>query len=316
MAIAYYRAILTADPANRSANDKGGLIAVGVGAGEAQGYLERLTSRGKVVVACINSPQSVTIAGDVTALEEVDSMCKEEGVFARRLKVDTAYHSHHMLPFAARYRDLLRNHLNEADTEHEMTAAFSSPVTGGRIARSRDIAEPEHWVKSLVQPVRFVEAFTDMVFGDDDADNSVVDVVVEVGPHSALAAPIREILSLPAFDGVNLPYWSCLVRNEHAGDTMLSLAVNLLREGVPLDMRQINFPRGYDDGVVNPRPRVLTDLPSYAWNHSIKHWRESRLNKAIRARSQQPHDLIGSPVPGANPETPAWRHILRAAETR
>ena len=313
MACAYYRAKLAADKTLRGLGEKGGMVAVGLGAEDARGYLDRLTSGGKVVVACINSPQSVTIAGDVGAVQEVEDLCGQEGVFARRLKVDTGYHSHHMLPIAAPYRELLRReilHKGRNKARDDLTIAFSSPVTGGRITSAGEIADPEHWVGSLVQPVRFVDALKDMVLGDQEPMDSSIDVVIEVGPHSALAAPIREILSMPEFEGVDLPYWSCLVRKEHAIDSMLSTAINLLREGLPLDMQQINFPRGHPRNL-----RVLTDLPSYPWNHSIRHWQESRINRAIRARDQEPHDLLGAPVPGTNPRTATWRNIIRAAET-
>ena len=49
-------------------------------------------------VACVNSPTSVTLSGDVAALEELRAVLDERSVFARRLKVDVAYHSAHMNP--------------------------------------------------------------------------------------------------------------------------------------------------------------------------------------------------------------------------
>ncbi|RMZ82271.1 hypothetical protein DV738_g1896, partial [Chaetothyriales sp. CBS 135597] len=320
MACAYYRAVLSADAATkRISGENGSMVAVGLGAEEAQAsYLNRLTSGGRAVIACVNSPQSVTVAGDVSAVQELEDMCNAEGVFARRLRVDTAYHSHHMLPLATPYKDLLRRELPDKGLksgDDNLNLAFSSPVTGGRVTRASRIANPDHWVASMVQPVEFVDAFKDMVLGSDPAStgssssSSSIDVVLEVGPHSALAAPIREILSLAEFEGVDLPYWSCLLRKEHAVDTMLSVAISLLREGLPIDLRQINFPQGIPSSL-----RVLTDLPSYPWNHSIKHWQESRINRAIRARDQEPHDLLGVPVPGANPRAAAWRNIVRVGE--
>ncbi|KAI0973114.1 hypothetical protein F4678DRAFT_478324 [Xylaria arbuscula] len=311
MAAAFYRARLAADGALRLKGERGGMLAVGVGAEEASAYIERLTSSGKAVVACINSPQSVTIAGDVSTIEEMEDMCKQNGVFARRLRVDTGYHSHHMQPIAGPYLELLQQHIEPEDSDNVETleVAFSSPVTGARMTSVGKIAAPEHWIASLLQPVRFVEAFTDMILGGiTKSGSSNIDIIIEVGPHTALAAPIREILSLPEFEGLNLAYLGCLVRNEHAGDSMRSTAMNLVREGLPIDMRKINFPHG--SGVL----QVLTDLPSYSWNHSNRHWQESRINRAIRARQERPHDLLGSLVPGINPETATWRNIMRISE--
>lgn len=325
MATAYYRAVLAADETQRAPGAaKGAMAAVGLGAEEVQFYLDRLTEgSGKAVIACVNSPESVTMSGDADAIQEIEDLRKQDGVFARRLKVQQAYHSHHMDPFAETYRERLRNemargvvhngkqHLQEA--EKELKVIFSSAVTGGRITDIKDIASPDHWVGSLVQPVQFVDAFIDMVLGDtDDPTGRSIDVLLEVGPHTALGGPIREILSLPEFEGIELPYWGCLVRDEHAGDSMRSAAINLLREGQPLVMSQINFPvPAYDD----ESPRVLTDLPSYPWNHTIRHWQEARVNRAIRERSQPPHELLGMPVAGNDPSMAVWRRILRVAET-
>ncbi|KAI1087095.1 hypothetical protein F5B19DRAFT_500382 [Rostrohypoxylon terebratum] len=316
MSAAYYRAALAADLTMRLAGEKGAMLAVGFGAVEAQRYLDKLTSSGKAVVACVNSPQSTTIAGDVSAVEELDELCRQASEFSRRLRVDTGYHSHHMEPIAKPYLDLLQKRMNGKEDDEEpsddtTTVSFSSAVTGSRMTSLQEIANPEHWVKSLTQPVEFVKAFTDMVLGGTEKPGSSnVDVLIEIGPHTALAAPIREILSLPEFEGLDIPYYGSLVRKENALDSVRTTAANLLREGLPLDMHQINFPQG------EQTLRVLTDLPSYPWNHSHKHWKESRINRSIRARDQEPHDLLGTLVPGINIEAVAtWRNIIRAAES-
>jgi acyl transferase domain-containing protein/NADPH:quinone reductase-like Zn-dependent oxidoreductase/ubiquinone/menaquinone biosynthesis C-methylase UbiE len=322
MATAYFRAVLAADETQRAPGAaKGAMAAVGLGAEEVQPYLNKVTkASGKAVIACVNSPQSVTMSGDSDAIQEIEDMCKQDGVFARRLKVQQAYHSHHMDPLADTYRERLRNEMargvskhNVQEAEKELKAIFASAVTGGRITDMKEIASPDHWVGSLVQAVEFVDAFTEMVLGDpDDPTGRSVDVLLEVGPHTALGGPIREILSLPEFEGIELPYWGCLVRDEHAGDSMRSAAMNLLREGQSLVMSQINFPvPAYDD----ESPRVLTDLPSYPWNHTMRHWQEARVNKAIRERSQPPHELLGMPVAGTDPGMSVWRRMLRVSET-
>ncbi|RDW76674.1 type I polyketide synthase [Aspergillus mulundensis] len=328
MAVAYYRAAMAADPTLRSADGpKGAMVAVGVGKDAAQGYLERIgKSAGKAVVACINSPSSITIAGDESAIVAVEKLATEEGVFARKLKVETGYHSHHMEPIAGPYREALRAALAKDEVEVNgksqdipgFTDAvekgsldsiiFSSPVTGGRVTSAKVLSDPEHWVRSLLQPVRFVESFSDMVLGSTDSSN--LDVILEVGPHTALGGPIKEILALPEFNSknINIPYMGCLVRKEDARDCMLTAALNFLSKGHAVDLLHLSFPSGL------PQLQVLTDLPSYPWNHSIRHWSESRRNAAYRKRSQEPHDLLGALEPGTNPDAAAWRHIVKLSE--
>ncbi|KAL4786915.1 hypothetical protein BJX76DRAFT_364738 [Aspergillus varians] len=312
MGIAYYRSRLAAEM-TVDGPIMGGMLAVGLGHVDVQQYLERLTCDARAVVACVNSPSSTTMAGDVAAIEELETLLKADDVFARRLRVDTAYHSHHMEPIAENYRQALHNMPKEDPTTERLeTIAFASPVTGYRMSRATEIADPEHWVASLLKPVQFVEAFTEMVQGDLSADaaSHSVDIIVEVGPHTALGGPIQEILTLEDFEGIQLPYYGSLVRHTHAVESLQTLASNLLREGYPINIEAVNFPQGRSKDI-----RVLTNLPSYAWNHQTRHWLEPRFNVGLRQRSQPPHELLGLLVPGSNSDAPVWRHILRASES-
>lgn len=335
MAISYYRAVLAAEKSlGRSSHgsEEGAMIAVGLGVDETESYLRRLTrSGGKAVVACINSPSSTTVAGDVSAVEELEELANKDGVFARRLRVNTAWHSHHMVPVAEAYVEAIDgtktpagNKKHGGDTAGALSddnhpVSFSSPVTGGRVSDLKTLAQSRHWVDSLVRPVRFVDAFTDMVLGPGKPTTSSpsssstslnVDVVVEVGPHTALGGPIQEIFGLPEFQGLRTPYYGCLVRNTDAQETMQALAAGLLREGYPVDMDALNFANGRSQQDI----QVLTELPLYPWNHQNRHWVEPRLNRALRVRSEPPHDLLGSLVEGSNPDAPSWRNILRITD--
>ena len=262
-------------------------------------------------MACINSPSSITVAGDLSAVIELEELANAEGVFARRLKVDTAWHSHHMASIADYYAEALESLESEYySSDALMSVAFSSPVTGGRVTSAKAIARPKHWVDSLVQPVQFVSAFTDMVLGEPGTSTSNVDIVVEVGPHTALGGPIQQILTLPEFKDLQIPYYGCLVRKTNARDSIQALTASLVQAGYPVDLKAVNFPNGRGQSV-----KLLTELPSYPWNHQIRHWVEPRFNKALRERSHPPHDLLGSLVEGSNPETPSWRHTLRISES-
>jgi acyl transferase domain-containing protein len=60
-----------------------------------------------VDVACVNSPVSTTISGDRHAIEALKKIFDHSSVFARLLKVDTAYHSYHMKIVAPRYLEAI-----------------------------------------------------------------------------------------------------------------------------------------------------------------------------------------------------------------
>ncbi|KAJ5792453.1 polyketide synthase [Penicillium pulvis] len=311
MAVAYYRCLF-ADDRRLFGSTPGAMTAVGRGIEEVERYLTSAIGTGAhtAVPACINSPSSVTVAGDVDVVERVETIAKEDGAFCRRLKINTAYHSHHMKPVAEPYRQALLKALPKGKTGTPPPHPIEcfSPVTGGQILSGR-MATVDHWIQSLLGPVEFVNAVSNMVLDMTDL-SSRVDLLLEVGPHKALGGPLQEILSLPKFNDVQVSYHGCLVRHTNAVETMQALAAQLISQGYPVNLNAVNFPAD--------RPRylpVLQDLPSYPWNHAVKHWSEPRFNRSLRKRTEAPHELLGSRMLGSDCDSPAWRHTLRVSDS-
>ncbi|KAL1623909.1 Type I Iterative PKS [Neofusicoccum ribis] len=302
MAIVYARGEYL-DALQTRAYHRGAMMAVGLGREEAESYVSKLTS-GKVVVACVNSPSSVTISGDQAAIAELEQKLTEEKVFARALKVPVAYHSHHMNTVADDYLKALRKNLRKERTFEDVV--YTSPVTGDRIVDASEMG-PEHWVRNMLQPVEFVDALRKICL-DPSAGGRQVDMLVEIGPHGALAGPIRQCLQLPELSDLGVGYGSCLSRGKNAVDTMHALAVSLVAKGYPVDLSAVNFPRG------SAQLGVIPELPTYPWNHRTRHWWESRINRDHRQRKEPAHELLGSTILGLSPSSPAWRHIIRASD--
>lgn len=88
--IAYYRGKIT-----KELTTKGAMAAVGLGRDQVTPYLED-----GVVIACENSPRSVTLSGDATTLQKaVDSIKRDlPDAFCRELRVPVAYHSRKTFP--------------------------------------------------------------------------------------------------------------------------------------------------------------------------------------------------------------------------
>ena len=302
LAIVYSRAALTTEERQRSTG-RGGMLAVALSREDVQQYISKI-SLGKVVIACINSPSSVTISGDYGAIEELESELRTEKVFARRLKIDTAFHSHHMQPIAKDYHAFLQKTLKKAGEFDGII--YSSPVTGCRIPSASEIVRSEHWVGNMLQPVEFSDCFQSMCF--DDAGVQAVDFVIEVGPHGALAGPMRQILAQHTTSERDIFTTTCLTRNVDAVQTMHTMVTQLLARGYRPNLGAINFP-------CSPSQlHVLCDLPSYPWTHKVKHWSESRMNRLYRQKAEPAHDLLGSLTLGSNPASPVWRQILRAPD--
>lgn len=84
------------------------MMAVALSDSAAQGYVEKLKT-GKAIMAYINSPMSVTISRDITAIDEIEQLFKRDDVWCRKLKVKPAYHSHHMNRITDEYLESIRD---------------------------------------------------------------------------------------------------------------------------------------------------------------------------------------------------------------
>lgn len=323
MAVAYHRGRLVPVMKKRHSGLNGAMTAVGGSPAEIQPLIDDLTRNvdidGRVSVACYNSPSSLTISGDSTALTSFEDELKSQypDMFCRRLQVDTAYHCHHMNMIADEYRESIKRKMEQGshDSSNEPAQFFSS-LHGHRVD-GLECAHAEYWVHNLTNPVRFSDALDHMV---KEAD---LDMLVELGPHSALQGPVKQILKAAATstnkdnatssrDFSKLPYTSALSRGKNAVQTALDLAGGLFMRGVFINMEAINFPSHDHYGGQGKLPSLLTDLPTYPFNHQHKFWHEPRIAEAHRYRGSSPrNDLIGLEAIYSNDLEPTWRNIVR-----
>ena len=311
MRVAYYRGLLS--PMIKKLGYKGSMLAAGVSAAEAEEKIKELPEGcGKVSVACVNSPRSVTLSGDTDAINEMQKILTNASVFARKLQVETAYHSHHMKAIASEYLEKLSGLPTEPWNSRRKVTMFSS--VKGRAITAEDDLGGAYWVENMVSSVLFSGALTELCI-DKSPDMKSVDILVELGPHSALAGPVKQILSVLPEGTQSVQYASTLVREtkspKGAAVTALIAAATLFTNGYPTNLSAANFPEG---STSFSNLSVLTDLPTYSWNRSRKYWSESRLAKNYRFRQAPRTDLLGAPVNDWNPLEPRWRNFIRLTE--
>ncbi|KAG6354080.1 hypothetical protein INS49_005051 [Diaporthe citri] len=104
--IAYYRGLYS-QLARGSDGQSGSMMAVGTTAEDAQELCDVPEYTGRVHVAAMNAPESVTLSGDRDAIEDLKVVFDDEGKFTRILRVDVAYHSHHLKESSNYYLDSL-----------------------------------------------------------------------------------------------------------------------------------------------------------------------------------------------------------------
>ncbi|KAK6353482.1 hypothetical protein TWF696_005444 [Orbilia brochopaga] len=147
--VAYYRGY----HANVISNS-GAMMAVSMSFSDALGFCQSPQFTGRLVVAASNSANSVTLSGDKDAIKEAEAVLKENG-FTRLLRVDKAYHSHHMHPAVAPYLQSLRN-CNIQSPSDKPSCAWVSSVTGHQILATTDPnLYDSYWVDNMLKPVLF-----------------------------------------------------------------------------------------------------------------------------------------------------------------
>ena len=83
------------------------MLALGASQNEVQALVQNIKN-GTAAIACFNSPRLITVSGDENAILELQVLAKDKGIFARRMKVDVAYHSSHMEEIAQDYLEAIK----------------------------------------------------------------------------------------------------------------------------------------------------------------------------------------------------------------
>ncbi|KAE8372508.1 polyketide synthase [Aspergillus bertholletiae] len=284
--LAYTRGVIA-----KMAPEGGGMLAVALGRAEVNHYLDN-----EVTLACENSPNSVTLAGNRGHLEQVASRIRTEqpDTLLKMLPVERAYHSAHMASVGVKYEELTRPYL-AMDTK-TMVPMYST-VSGAVITSPGDL-DAAYWRRSLESPVLFSTAFRDLATSIQNRHQ----VVIEIGSNSVLRGPIQQILR--AVD-TGFTYCATMRSNDSNISRIFSVAGTAFVNHVPVDLLAVNE---------GQQGQTLTDLPPYPWQREEIPWAESRISKQWRLRRFPRHELLGVRCLESNDFEPAWRNILKGEE--
>ncbi|MEU3607768.1 SDR family NAD(P)-dependent oxidoreductase, partial [Streptomyces sp. NPDC035033] len=131
-----------------------------------------------VVVAAVNGPVSVVIAGDAEAAETVAAGWRERGRRVTRLTVSHAFHSPHMDEVLDEFRAVART------VDHRPPALPVVSTVTGRPLPADTSGYAEHWAAQIRGTVRFHDAVTAL-------REAGAALFVEAGPSAALTPLIR-----------------------------------------------------------------------------------------------------------------------------
>ncbi|KAI0157190.1 putative polyketide synthase [Hypoxylon sp. FL1284] len=298
----------------KEASSSGSMLAVGLGASEVAEYLP--SDAAEICVACENSPSSVTLSGQSESISQLQATLTEKKIFARELKTGRAYHSPHMAPVGSLYEEILSSALAVLDEDDlrwcQSRSEMVSSVTGKPV--DTETLPLGYWSANLRQRVLFSTAVQQ--FGENKERFGDVTHMIEVGPHSALSGPFKQICLANKFD--RFTYVPSLVRGKNDSEQLLSVAGSLFMAGYPVDLEETNADSygtpGSRSGSMIRKPKtqyLLVDLPPYPWNYEKRFWAEPRGSAEQRGRPTPRHDLLGRQVSGLSGRCKVWRNVLR-----
>lgn len=305
--VSYFRGYVS----SKQSAANGTMMAVGLNGPRLEKYIEsaRENLNGELVIACHNSPTNNTVSGDEALVDSLKELLDADGVFARKLNVQNAYHSAHMVAIASDYLSLIGQLKSGSLLATSHRVHMFSTVTGEEVQQEH--LDGQYWVDNMVSPVKFTIALSKMharATADECGDNNLH--IIEVGPHSTLQSAIKETLRSKKGQP-SARYLNLLKRNDHTLDILLNTVGSLAIHGYPLDLHKINLASRPQK---MRQPQLLIDLPPYVFKHTERIIYESRLSRNLRNRKYPRHDLFGAPVTDWDPNLPRWRHFVRLDE--
>lgn len=305
--IAFFRGLYAKLAVSPDGN-MGAMMVVGTSLDDAAAFCDLQDLEGRIQIAAHNSSSSFTLSGDEDAVMAAVETFQDEQKFARRLQVDTAYHSPHMLPCAEPYlRMLIKYGIGTLPVEpnfDEWNSTWYSSVLNRKIMLPKDMT-PEYWVANMTQPVLFSSAVATAVTSERPFH-----IVIEVGPHAALKGPVMDNLE---GSGLQIPYTGLLARAKSDVDSLskaLGVIWTLLGIG-SIDFANLRS-KLTGDGV---QSNVVRDLPGYPFDHTRRYWVASRVAGSFAQHQEAPHPLLGRRcIPTSTGSEIQWRNVLRPTE--
>ena len=251
----------------------GGMLAAGVSNTEARALVHDYS--GRVDVAAVNGPASVTLSGDVVTLEQIAASLRSADRFCRLLPVRVPYHGPQM---DALHADMLVAFSGLAAQPAHIP--LMSSVTASWL--NGEVATAEYWWQNVRQPVLFADAIAALA---RDGHTTFI----EMSPHPVLTQSIGECATSSARPAAVLP---TLRRAESERRALLRTLGAIHAQGYVVD-----WSGRFADGA------TCVSLPSYPWQRE-RYWLDpspSTATSTSNAGSDTGHPLLGRRLHTARP---------------
>lgn len=214
---------------------------------------------GTLAVACLNAPEQTVVAGELAAIRDLETTCRERKIRAVRLSTPCAFHS----PLMSPVREDWKGYLEESSRTDEGFKAPPQDVVFSNVTAQTYPEDKRSMTdllcRQIVSPVRWEEICKALY-------ERGTRIFVEVGPDAVLTGLLRGILTGKPYLGL-----SCKHSPGDSGSGLLAPIARLASHGVP-----VRWQLFYREGT---RPSLsLRDEPErspYANAESIPHGRSS-----------------------------------------
>ncbi|KAF5643482.1 polyketide synthase [Fusarium tjaetaba] len=293
---------------------RGTMMAVGLSDEAAELLIESKGLKDQIRVACVDAPESVALSGSDERIQVLKGALESDNKFCRLLQTGgRAYHSSMMEEVGSLYEELLTPLFTGKDARNGTACRRSGEVTMyssvGCSHESLSILDegtdmPAYWRRNLEQPVQFNFALSNLISGQGNVH------LIEIGPHSALEGPIKQIRKHLGLTETALPYASALVRKKDADQCVKILAGKLFSHGHSVNWDAVN-------NLPSNGLRIIHEIAPYPWDYTRNQgvlWNEPRASYEMRNRKYLRHELLGTSVLTGNDIDYTWRNLLRLGE--
>lgn len=227
-ALAYFRGYHAVRISRKHLHVKGGMIAVGMSAEEAEEYFPQVSD--SVQVACINSPTSVTLSGDRDGIHLIAADLKKKDVFHKVLDIPVAYHSRHMELIVDNYKSSLGRVVPEMPSNGPIMLSSLH----GRAVEAFEL-DLEYWAQNLTKQVRFADALRAF---DRVESAKRPGLFIEIGPNGGMRRPTLDTVA-SLYNASSAPEYMSLLKTGAPGiDVFLGTLGSCWARGVPVKLHE------------------------------------------------------------------------------
>ncbi|KAF2747789.1 ketoacyl-synt-domain-containing protein [Sporormia fimetaria CBS 119925] len=298
---AYFRGLFSTYAGGKHGQN-GAMLVTYLNPEEAFAFCSTSEFKGRIVVAAYNSPSISTLSGDADAIELAIERLDTRGIFVRELRVERAYHSHHMQTCVEMYHGADAFWGVSSSLEGEQPLWFSSVYPGKRMGRQP--LQKSYWIDNMLQPVRFMDAVASAV-----SKTGLPDMFLEIGPNTTLKKPVQQIMGESAKD---IHYVGLLKRGS---DSMVTLSAALGCIWTRFGRAAVDFNEYEKRLSGGSQPRLLKDLFCYPWQHDKEYRVENRSLCRRFAYQFPPNELLGEEIHTEPQNMAKWRQFLNVKDT-